>query len=179
MNKKYHFIYKTINPKNGKYYIGKHSTNNLNDGYQGSGKWVEDCLKSKTKLITKIIRFCKNEEESYLLEEIVVKRNLNNTLNKNFKQGGKGNKSEDVIGNKNPFWNKKHKSKTLFYMSQIKKENKFALGHKKTVQVLKYLSKIKLGKLNPMYGKKKSKETLKKMSQARKLFWQNKRIINE
>jgi hypothetical protein len=30
-----------------------------------------------------------------------------------------------------------------------------------------------------MYGKKKSKETLRKMSQARKLFWQNKRIVNE
>ena len=104
---------------------------------------------------------------------------MNNPLNKNFKQGGKGNKSEDVIGNKNPFWNKKHKKKALFHMSEIKKGNKFALGHKKTFQVLEYLRKIKLGKLNPMYGKKKNKETLRKMSQARKLFWQNKRIVNE
>ena len=36
--KKYHFIYKTTNLLSGKYYWGMHSTNDLNDGYMGSGK---------------------------------------------------------------------------------------------------------------------------------------------
>ena len=35
--KKYHFIYKTTNLKNGKFYVGMHSTNKLDDGYFGSG----------------------------------------------------------------------------------------------------------------------------------------------
>ena len=36
--KKYHFIYKTTNLINDKFYIGMHSTDDLNDKYIGSGK---------------------------------------------------------------------------------------------------------------------------------------------
>jgi hypothetical protein len=36
-SKKFHFIYKTTNLLNNKFYIGMHSTSNLKDGYLGSG----------------------------------------------------------------------------------------------------------------------------------------------
>ena len=36
--KKFHFIYKTTNTLTGKYYIGMHSTDVIDDGYLGSGK---------------------------------------------------------------------------------------------------------------------------------------------
>ena len=36
--KKYNYIYIITNIVNGKIYIGKHSTDDLNDGYLGSGK---------------------------------------------------------------------------------------------------------------------------------------------
>ena len=32
-----HFIYRTTNLLNGKFYVGRHSTTNMNDGYFGSG----------------------------------------------------------------------------------------------------------------------------------------------
>jgi hypothetical protein len=59
----YHFIYKTTS-KSGKYYFGRHSTKNLNDGYFGSGKWIRS-LKDKSNLTREIIEFC---DESELLE---------------------------------------------------------------------------------------------------------------
>lgn len=37
-NRKYHFVYLTTNLLNGKIYIGKHSTDFLDDGYLGSNK---------------------------------------------------------------------------------------------------------------------------------------------
>lgn len=44
-SKKYHFIYKTTNLLNGKYYVGMHSTSNLKDGYLGSGKRLRYSIK--------------------------------------------------------------------------------------------------------------------------------------
>lgn len=65
MNKKYNFVYKTTHV-NGKFYIGRHSTDNLEDGYFGSGGWVKS-IKDKTSLTRTILIFCDSYEE--LLEK--------------------------------------------------------------------------------------------------------------
>ena len=46
---KYHYLYKTTNMLNNKYYIGMHSTNNLEDGYIGSGDRIRRSLKKYGK----------------------------------------------------------------------------------------------------------------------------------
>lgn len=43
--KRYNFVYKTTNVLNGKIYIGVHSTDDLNDGYMGSGKAISTAIK--------------------------------------------------------------------------------------------------------------------------------------
>lgn len=69
-----HYIYKLVHT-NGKYYIGRHSTENLDDGYMGSGKWPRS-IKNKQELHKEIIQFCDSAEillvteKSFLLEHI-------------------------------------------------------------------------------------------------------------
>lgn len=41
----YHYLYKTTNRINGKYYIGIHSTDDLDDGYLGSGTYLKRAIK--------------------------------------------------------------------------------------------------------------------------------------
>lgn len=44
-NKKYHYVYRTVNKLNGMEYIGVHSTNDMDDGYVGSGTYFRNALK--------------------------------------------------------------------------------------------------------------------------------------
>lgn len=47
--RKYHYIYKITHPTSGAYYIGMHSTNNLDDGYFGSGSHLRRSVKKHGK----------------------------------------------------------------------------------------------------------------------------------
>jgi hypothetical protein len=67
-----HFIYKTTHV-NGKYYIGRHSTKDINDGYIGSGRWPLS-LKDKATVRREILEYAtdtchlKELEQQYLKE---------------------------------------------------------------------------------------------------------------
>lgn len=81
--KKFHYIYKTTNLKNGKYYIGMHSTDNLNDGYVGSGKklWYSIKKYGKENFKCEILemlpdRYSLKEREKELINEDLLKDSM-------------------------------------------------------------------------------------------------------
>jgi hypothetical protein len=75
--KKYHFIYKTTNLLSGKYYIGMHSTDNLEDGYMGSGKRLRYSLNKygKENHKVEILEFFDSREALVEREKWIVSLN--------------------------------------------------------------------------------------------------------
>lgn len=91
--KKYHYIYKTTCTVTGKFYVGMHSTDNLDDGYLGSGKILGYSRKKYGDENHKreIVEMLPSRDELKLREkEIVNEELLNHPLNINLKYGGDG-----------------------------------------------------------------------------------------
>ncbi len=91
--KKYHYIYKTTNLLSGKYYIGMHSTHNLDDGYYGSGKRLRYSLNKYGKENHKvtILEFLDSRKELKKREEEIVNLNeIGKIKCLNLKVGGYG-----------------------------------------------------------------------------------------
>jgi len=91
--KKYHFIYKTTNILTGRYYFGMHSTNDLDDGYLGSGKRLRYSIRKYGKENHKqeILEFANSQNELIQREREIV--NLNEVAKKeclNMMVGGQG-----------------------------------------------------------------------------------------
>lgn len=88
-----HYIYKTTCNFTQKYYIGMHSTSNLEDGYIGSGKRLRYSIRKygKENHTKEILEFLSNREELIIKEiEMVNKTLLNDDLCMNLKEGGYG-----------------------------------------------------------------------------------------
>lgn len=90
---KYHFIYKTTCLLNENYYIGMHSTSNLNDGYLGSGKRLNYSVRKHgvENFKREILEFCDSRESLKKKEtEIVNDDLLDDPRCMNIQHGGGG-----------------------------------------------------------------------------------------
>jgi hypothetical protein len=99
---KYNFIYKTTSKFNGKFYIGMHSTDSLDDGYLGSGtKLLSEMAKyGRDKYSIDILEFCDTREVLIKREKEIVNTCLiNDWYCLNLIEGGDEYKKGDKIYN--------------------------------------------------------------------------------
>lgn len=91
---KYHFVYKTTHTSSGKYYIGVHSTDNLEDGYLGSGLIIKNSIAvyGSRAFTRTIIKHFSTREDAFLEESLLVTKELidSDVFCLNLKPGGFG-----------------------------------------------------------------------------------------
>lgn len=89
-----HILYVIENKINNKRYIGIHSTNNINDGYIGSGVGINSAVKKygRENFEKEIIAFFPNRELLFYFEEAIVNDDVVDNENYyNMTKGGHGN----------------------------------------------------------------------------------------
>lgn len=182
---KFHYIYKTTCLITKKYYIGMHSTNNINDGYLGSGNLISRSIHKhgKENHIIEILEFFPNRKSLSIREkEIVNEKMLKEELCLNLKLGGEGGWE-----NVNP-WPKTRSRKlsqehiekirinSSKYRHSIESKKKISKSNKGKHHIChseETKNKIRIGNLknagdkNGFFGKKHSEETKLKWSMAR------------
>ena len=162
--KQYHFIYKTINV-NGKYYIGMHSTDNLDDGYLGSGQRLWHAIKKygKENFKRETLEFLPDRSSLKTREKQIVNEELiNDPLCMNISLGGTGT----PYGASFP--NRKSSPLSESHRQHISEANK---GKKKaplSEECKKRISESKLGKIVSIETRKQQSIGIKKSWVRRK-----------
>lgn len=137
--KKYHYLYKTTNILTKRYYYGMHSTNNLDDGYQGSGKRLRYSINKygKDNHKREIIEFC--PDRSSLIKKEIELVNLNEIAKKdcmNLKVGGEGEMPNNIDHSKGG------KVGGNIHAIRLKEDIEYAKKHKKNFN--KMLKRVRL-----------------------------------
>lgn len=149
---KFYGIYKITNKVNGKMYIGKHITDNLDDGYLGSGVYICNAVKKygKEAFSKEWLEFAENAEDLNYLERMYVDEEWiarPDTYNLAFGgDGGWDYVNTNGLTKHNGMLNKHHSAKTKEKMSLSKKGSKNPM----------------FGVESPFKGKHHSEDTKKK-----------------
>jgi group I intron endonuclease len=175
----YHIVYKTTNTVNGKYYIGLHSTVNIEDDYLGCGHWrgrkicdinLSPILNAFKKygddsFIKEILFIFETREEALTKEHELV--NIADKMCYNARAGGGSNYNYTDQAKQKMSESAKERSKRILTQTNI---------------LIEY-SKWKTGKTyTEIYGEEKGKEVSLKSSRSltgRKLSDTHKRKMSE
>lgn len=153
----HYLIYKITNTINGKIYIGKHITEDLNDGYMGSGTAIKNAIKKygEENFSKEILFDVYGEDLMNLLEEAIVDEAFVKRKDTyNLKVGGEG--GWDYV-------NSKPKSSEA-----IRKAAEANRGQRRSEETRQKISDAKKGKPSPLKGKPRSDEFRRKDSESHK-----------
>lgn len=157
IEKKYHFIYKTTCLITNKFYIGMHSTDNLKDGYIGSGKYLKRSINKhgKENHICEKMVFLKNRKDLIQREkEIINESLLLDPMCMNLMGGGQGGRvSEETL-----------KNNSIFLKEKWKDENyRKIMSEQQSILTKELWKSGKLSYNDHWTGRKHSEETKEKM----------------
>lgn len=113
--RKYHYIYRTTCSVTGKYYIGMHSTDNLEDGYQGSGTILSRSVKKygAGNHSVEILEFVETRQLLKVREHQIVNEEIvNDPKCMNLKLGGHGGFDHIQAHEDYAAWTKAGRAKT-------------------------------------------------------------------
>lgn len=172
----YYTVYRVTNKVNGKIYVGVHKTNNLDDGYMGSGKYLRRAQEKQglENFEKEILFVFDNPEEMYAKEaEIVNEDFLSEENTYNLTLGGHGgwyscNTKEGVENRKHIFsiW---QKAGVDAYTRKLNSDEEFRercrINSKKAIQNINENRKMYLPN-GSFFGKTHSEESKLKMSEA-------------
>ena len=177
----YFIIYKTTNTLNQKYYVGKHKTDDLNDGYLGSGLALNRAIKKYGKDVFKreiLFLFDNQVDMENKEKEIVNEQLLADPLCYNIGIGGQGGMLNNK-GTLTAFDLETNNWRKVSVDTFNKNRNTLKGGTYNQVTVKDKDGNIfNVSKLDPRYlsgellhvstGRKHSEETLNKIRQRRK-----------
>jgi len=162
--RKYHYFYKTTCKVTGKYYYGMHSTDNLDDGYIGSGKrlWYSINKHGKENHKLEILEFFDTREKLIQKEADFINENLlKDCMCMNLQLGGGGGfinndhaKKFYSAGGRKVFQilNKRHREK-------LKTDKEYRLKFSKS------LSERQIGEKNHFFGKHHNEKSKRQMGE--------------
>src|ERR1035437_5739622 len=116
--RKHYFIYIISNKINGKRYVGFHSTDNLNDNYFGSGRYLKNAIRKykKENFSIEILEFCTKDNWEEKERFWIAKMNTKYPLGYNFTDGGEGFPGKIIL------------EETKKLMSKTRRERNLAKG---------------------------------------------------
>lgn len=160
----YYLIYKTTNLLNGKFYIGKHQTENKDDSYLGSGVALEKAIKKygRNNFIREILFECDSEEEMNQKEKEIITDDL--IKNKNCYNIGLGGEGGAMFKGRHHTKETKQKLREISSGKHLTEETKQKLREKNKGRIFSEETRKKISEkakerysLNNMSNKSKEK----------------------